>query len=108
MLYFTGLAERRRHFDCCTAPTWRCESKLSYLPCEFCKGFFQEKQLYLHVKSCMFRPKEVSASNYVRNARCMISPCIPRIDEDVAHLNSVIEKMRETERTLGHYVKQAK
>lgn len=73
----------------------------SYLPCEFCKGFFQEKQLYLHAKSCIFKPEEVTEKNFVRNALCLLSPFMPRVDEDVAYLNSVIEKMRETAKHPG-------
>lgn len=100
LLFFQVLQKGRGTMIVARRPQGEAKAS-SYLPCEFCKGFFQKQQLYLHVKSCMFRTEEVTERNFVRNARCLLSPFMPRVHEDVAYLNSVIQKMRETKKHPG-------
>lgn len=73
----------------------------NFLPCEFCFGFFHEKQLWKHAQSCYFRTTSVDdPKNYVRNARVMIHPSV-RDENEGDILNNVLEKMRETNKNPG-------
>ncbi|KAL5020637.1 hypothetical protein ScPMuIL_002283 [Solemya velum] len=84
---------RRPHSSTCAS---------EYIPCEFCKGFFHEKQLWIHAKSCYFADNGYdNEKNFVRNGRCMLAPFLRRADNDENNLNSVIEKMKETEKYPG-------
>ena len=78
-------------------------SAAEYLPCEYCSGFFHQKQVWLHSKTCYFaKGKADREKNFVRYARCMMAPFLRKADsDDEQRLNSVIDKMRETEKYPG-------
>ncbi|KAJ8315158.1 hypothetical protein KUTeg_007308 [Tegillarca granosa] len=73
-----------------------------YLPCEYCLGFFHEKQLWIHAKSCYFREVAVDTpANYVRNGRIMMAPYMIREESEIGELDLVIAKMKETVQNPG-------
>ncbi|XP_078312171.1 uncharacterized protein LOC111134313 isoform X1 [Crassostrea virginica] len=78
-------------------------SASDYLPCEFCLGFFHEKQLWLHAKSCELRNNALdSPNNYVRNGRIMLQPFMKcDREEPDSKLNELIINMKETKRNPG-------
>ena len=75
-----------------------------YLPCEYCLGFFHQKQLWIHGKSCDFRTDTVDScesKNYIRNGRIMLAPFLQREETETDNLNQVIIKMKETTQNPG-------
>ncbi|XP_074652770.1 uncharacterized protein LOC141907100 [Tubulanus polymorphus] len=70
---------------------------VDYVPCEFCKGFFYKGCLSEHATRCHFKPMAKQPDiNYIRTSRNMLSPFVPRIDEDTVALNLIFSRMRET------------
>ena len=46
------------------------------LPCDFCKGFFEGRKLFLHIKKCSMKPeilKTTGDRNYMKSARVMLA-----------------------------------
>lgn len=79
-------------------------SASKYLPCEFCLGFYHEKQLWLHAKSCELRTDTLdSPKNYIRNGRIMLQPFLHKCDRDEpdSRLNELIMNMKETKKNPG-------
>ncbi|XP_053388364.1 uncharacterized protein LOC128551503, partial [Mercenaria mercenaria] len=73
-----------------------------FLPCEYCLAFLEEKWLWLHAKSCYFRPGNVvTEKNYKRNSKMIIEPFILRSHEEEEEIDSLISKMKETEQNPG-------
>ncbi|XP_060570745.1 uncharacterized protein LOC132729023 [Ruditapes philippinarum] len=74
----------------------------NYVPCEYCFGYYHEKQIWNHCKGCYHRAVVVdSSANYLRNGRAMLSPFFKREDKDYDQLNELISKMKETEKHPG-------
>lgn len=78
-------------------------SACDYLPCEYCLAFVHEKMMWLHAKSCYYRPGSVDTdNNYVRNGRIMLAPFMQvRPEHEIEALDMVIMKMKETTQNPG-------
>ena len=74
----------------------------NFLPCEYCLGFYMKDTLWLHINSCLLKPKEKQPSaNYVRDAKVMLTPFLPDVTEEDAQLESFFNGMKETTANPG-------
>ena len=78
------------------------KSAYKYLPCEYCHGFYGCRQLWAHAKSCYFRTSAVEEpKTYVRDGRLILAPFLAKRVDDMEDIDTVIEKMKETEKNPG-------
>ena len=74
----------------------------NFLPCEYCLAFYMKDTLWLHINSCLLKPKEKQPSaNYVRDAKVMLTPFLPDVTEEDAQLESFFNGMKETTANPG-------
>ncbi|ESO97595.1 hypothetical protein LOTGIDRAFT_228230 [Lottia gigantea] len=72
---------------------------IDYVPCEFCLAFIKDDSLWIHSKSCPFKP-ENSNRNFLRNGRIMLQSVLHSPETD-GKLVDLFSKFKETAKNPG-------
>ena len=88
-----------------TADSNRKYSAAEFLPCEYCLGFYLKFSLWQHISTCPLKPaNKPPSNNYVRDARCMLTPFLSQTEETSAYtdeLAKLLDGMKETSANPG-------